>query len=54
MSKIVSNTRRNLIAGSTAAAGLAGFPAIVRAQQKYEVKVANFVGPQHLDRKSVV
>ena len=43
-------TRRNLIAGSTAAAGLAGFPAIVRAQQKIEVKVANFVGPQHFMR----
>ena len=43
----MSISRRNLIAGSTAAAGLAGFPAIVRAQEKFEVKVANFVGPQH-------
>ena len=54
MSTIVSNTRRNLIAGSTAAAGLAGFPAIVRAQQKYEVKVANFVGPQHFQSQWLV
>ena len=54
MSTIVSNTRRNLIAASTAAAGLAGFPAIVRAQQKYEVKVANFVGPQHFQSQWLV
>ena len=47
-------TRRNLIAGSAAAGGLAGFPAIVRAQQKFEVKVANFVGPQHFQSQYLV
>ena len=40
-------SRRNLVVGSASAAGLAGFPAIVRAQQKIEVKVANFVPPGH-------
>ncbi len=47
-------TRRNLIAGSAAAAGLSGFPAIVRAQEKFEVKVANFVGPQHYQSQYLV
>ena len=40
-------SRRKLIVGSAGAAAITGFPAIVRAQQKFEVKVANFVGPQH-------
>jgi TRAP-type transport system periplasmic protein len=47
-------SRRTLLTGSTAAAGLAGFPAIVRAQQKFEVKVANFVGPQHFQSQYLV
>ncbi len=47
-------SRRSLLAGSTAVAGLAGFPAIVRAQQKFEVKVANFVGPQHFQSQYLV
>lgn len=43
----MSVTRRKLIAGAASAAGLAGTPAILRAQERFEVKVANFVGPQH-------
>ena len=47
-------SRRNVLAGSAAAAGLSGFPAIVRAQEKFEVKVANFVGPQHFQSQWLV
>ena len=35
-------SRRNIIVASASATGIAGFPAIVRAQEKIEVKVANF------------
>ena len=47
-------SRRTLLTGSAAAAGLSGFPAIVRAQEKFEVKVANFVGPQHFQSQWLV
>jgi len=47
-------TRRKLIAGTATAAAITGFPAIVRAQQKFEVKVANFVGPQHFQSQWLV
>jgi TRAP-type C4-dicarboxylate transport system substrate-binding protein len=50
----MSTSRRNLIIGGASAAGLSGFPAIVRAQQKFEVKVANFVGPQHFQSQWLV
>ena len=50
----MSSTRRTLIIGGASAAGLGGFPAIVRAQQKFEVKVANFVGPQHFQSQWLV
>jgi TRAP-type transport system periplasmic protein len=50
----MSLTRRTLLAGTTAAAGIAGFPSIARAQQKFEVKVANFVGPQHAHSQYLV
>ena len=48
--------RRNILASSAAAATATalGFPAIVRAQQKFEVKVANFVGPQHFQSQYLV
>ena len=47
-------TRRDLIVGTASAAAITGFPAIVRAQQKFEVKVANFVGPQHFQSQWLV
>ena len=40
-------TRRSLIVGAAAAAGLAGAPGLIRAQERFAVKVANFVGPRH-------
>ncbi|MBL8380629.1 MAG: TRAP transporter substrate-binding protein [Burkholderiales bacterium] len=50
----MSIKRRSLLVGSAASAGLAGFPAIVRSQEKFEVKVANFVGPQHFQSQWLV
>lgn len=50
----MSLDRRSLLAGAASATALTGFPAIVRAQQKFEVKVANFVGPQHFQSQWLV
>lgn len=50
----MSINRRLLLAGGASATALAGFPAIIRAQQKIEVKVANFVGPQHFQSQWLV
>jgi TRAP-type transport system periplasmic protein len=53
----MSVTRRTLLSGATAAtaaAGVAGFPSIISAQNKIEVKVANFVGPQHAHSQYLV
>jgi TRAP-type transport system periplasmic protein len=40
-------TRRKLIAAGASVAGIASVPALVSAQEKFEVKVANFVPPNH-------
>jgi TRAP-type transport system periplasmic protein len=41
------HTRRHFIKAASSAGAIAGFPAIVRAQQKFQLKVAHYVPPVH-------
>ena len=47
-------SRRQWVTRSAVATGMVAFPSLVLPQQKFEVKVANFVGPQHFQSQWLV